>query len=144
MCLLPEASKESSGTPPALVHTLSLTNIYSSSSLKKSSLLCSQLSLLSHEHSAPNSIFSGSSFLCSLSPRVLPLKKYPQTHNSPCFSSLASFYPFPQPPPWQGGVVVVGTSRPRDFCCCQMDACYQPRKSSGSVNPSSLCEGPFI
>ena len=35
MCLLPEASKESSGTPPALVHTLSLTNIYSSSSLKK-------------------------------------------------------------------------------------------------------------
>ena len=54
-------------------------------SKKKSSLLCSQLSLLSHKHSAPNSILSGSPFLCSLSPRFLPLNKYPQTHNSPWF-----------------------------------------------------------
>ena len=26
----------------------------------------------------------------------------------------------------------VDASRPRDPCCCQVDACYQPRRSSGS------------
>ena len=33
-------------------------------------------------------------------------------------------------------VVTVGTSCPKDPCCCQVDVCYKPRRSSGSVDPA--------
>ena len=77
MCPLPEASKERPGTPPALVHTLSLTNIYSSSSLKKTlSFTHSYLSSLPNTQppAPPNSIFFWFSFHYLLS--YSPVNKY--------------------------------------------------------------------